>query len=61
MAHTILVVDDEPRIVSVIESYLAQYGYRVVNLIMGKRPSFWLEGKARLDHSRYYDASHGWP
>lgn len=30
MAHTILVVDDEPRIVAVIESYLAQYGYRVV-------------------------------
>ncbi len=36
MAHTILVVDDEPRIVSVIESYLAQYGYRVLKSYNGE-------------------------
>jgi DNA-binding response OmpR family regulator len=31
-----MVVDDEPRIVSVIESYLAQYGYRVVKSYNGE-------------------------
>ena len=36
MDSTILVVDDEPRIVSVIESYLAQYGYRVLKYYNGE-------------------------
>jgi DNA-binding response OmpR family regulator len=36
MTNTIMVVDDEPRIVSVIESYLAQYGYRVVKSYNGE-------------------------
>ncbi|MBN2043386.1 MAG: response regulator transcription factor [Anaerolineales bacterium] len=36
MSKTILVVDDEPRIVSVIESYLGQYGYRVVKSYSGE-------------------------
>jgi DNA-binding response OmpR family regulator len=36
MSKTIMVVDDEPRIVSVIESYLAQYGYRVVKSYNGE-------------------------
>jgi DNA-binding response OmpR family regulator len=36
MTNTIMVVDDEPRIVSVIESYLAQYGYRVIKSYNGE-------------------------
>jgi DNA-binding response OmpR family regulator len=36
MTNTIMVVDDEPRIVSVIESYLTQYGYRVVKSYNGE-------------------------
>jgi len=36
MTKTIMVVDDEPRIVSVIESYLAQYGYRVIKSYNGE-------------------------
>jgi DNA-binding response OmpR family regulator len=36
MTNTIMVVDDEPRIVSVIESYLAQYGYRVLTSYNGE-------------------------
>ena len=36
MTNTIMVVDDEPRIVSVIESYLAQFGYRVIKSYNGK-------------------------
>lgn len=36
MAKTIMVVDDEPRIVSVVESYLAQYGYRVITSYNGE-------------------------
>ena len=30
MAKTIMVVDDEKRLVSLVESYLTQEGYRVV-------------------------------
>jgi DNA-binding response OmpR family regulator len=37
MTNTIMVVDDEPRIVSVIESYLTQYGYRVVKSYDGEK------------------------
>lgn len=36
MTNTIMVVDDEPRIVSVIESYLTQFGYRVVKSSNGE-------------------------
>ena len=31
MSKTIMVVDDEKRLVSLVESYLAQEGYRVVS------------------------------
>ena len=36
MSKTILVVDDEPRIVSLVESYLSQFGYRVVTASNGE-------------------------
>jgi DNA-binding response OmpR family regulator len=36
MSKTILVVDDEKRLVSLVESYLAQEGYRVVSAYNGK-------------------------
>jgi len=36
MAKTIMVVDDEKRLVSLVESYLAQEGYRVVSANNGK-------------------------
>ena len=36
MSKTILVVDDEPRLVSLIESYLTQEGYRVARAANGK-------------------------
>lgn len=36
MAKTIMVVDDEKRLVSLVESYLAQEGYRVVSAYNGK-------------------------
>jgi two-component system, OmpR family, alkaline phosphatase synthesis response regulator PhoP len=36
MSKTILVVDDEKRLVSLVESYLAQEGYRVVTAYNGK-------------------------
>jgi len=36
MAKTIMVVDDEKRLVSLVESYLAQEGYRVVTAYNGK-------------------------
>ena len=36
MAKTILVVDDEQRLVSLVESYLKQEGYRVVTAFNGK-------------------------
>lgn len=36
MVRTILMVDDEPRIVSLVESYLSQFGYRVVTAYNGE-------------------------
>jgi len=36
MSKTIMVVDDEKRLVSLVESYLAQEGYRVVSAYNGK-------------------------
>jgi DNA-binding response OmpR family regulator len=36
MSKTILVVDDEKRLVSLVESYLAQQGYRVLSASNGK-------------------------
>lgn len=36
MTNIIMVVDDEPRIVSVIESYLVQYGFKVVKAYDGE-------------------------
>jgi len=36
MAKTIMVVDDEKRLVSLVESYLTQEGYRVVSAYNGK-------------------------
>jgi len=36
MAKTIMVVDDEKRLVSLVESYLTQEGYRVVTAFNGK-------------------------
>ena len=36
MAKTIMVVDDEKRLVSLVESYLSQEGYRVVTAYNGK-------------------------
>ena len=36
MSKTILVVDDEKRLVALVESYLAQEGYRVVSAYNGK-------------------------
>ncbi len=36
MSHTILVVDDEKRLVSLLHSYLTQEGYRVVTAYNGK-------------------------
>lgn len=36
MSKTIMVVDDEKRLVSLVESYLAQEGYRVVTANDGK-------------------------
>jgi two-component system, OmpR family, alkaline phosphatase synthesis response regulator PhoP len=35
VAHTIMVVDDEPRLVSLLESYLTQAGYRVASACNG--------------------------
>jgi len=37
MAKTVMVVDDEPRLVSLIESYLNQFGYRVVKAHDGEQ------------------------
>ena len=36
MSKTIMVVDDEKRLVSLVESYLNQEGYRVVSAYNGK-------------------------
>ena len=36
MSKTIMVVDDEKRLVSLVESYLAQEGYRVVTAYNGR-------------------------
>ena len=36
MSKTIMVVDDEKRLVSLVESYLVQEGYRVVSANNGK-------------------------
>jgi DNA-binding response OmpR family regulator len=36
MPQTILIVDDEKRLVSLVQSYLAQEGYRVVTAYNGK-------------------------
>jgi two-component system OmpR family response regulator len=36
MSKTIMVVDDEKRLVSLVESYLLQEGYRVVTAHNGK-------------------------
>ena len=36
MAKTIMVVDDEKRLVALVESYLTQEGYRVVSAYNGK-------------------------
>ncbi len=36
MPQTILIVDDEKRLVSLVESYLTQEGYRVVTAFNGK-------------------------
>ncbi len=36
MSKTILVVDDEPRILTIIENYLKQYGFRVIKAINGE-------------------------
>ena len=36
MAKTIMVVDDEKRLVSLVESYLTQEGYHVVSAYNGK-------------------------
>ena len=40
MSKTILVVDDEARLVSLIESYLTQEGYRVVRAANGRQALF---------------------
>ena len=40
MSKTILVVDDEARLVSLIESYLTQEGYRVVKAANGRQALF---------------------
>jgi DNA-binding response OmpR family regulator len=37
MAKTILVVDDEPRLVALLEAYLKQEGYRVVTAGDGRQ------------------------
>ena len=36
MSKTIMVVDDEKRLVSLVESYLTQEGYRAVTAYNGK-------------------------
>ena len=36
MPQTILIVDDEKRLVSLVESYLTQEGYRVITAFNGK-------------------------
>jgi len=36
MSNTILVVDDEPRILTIIENYLKQYGFHVIRAINGE-------------------------
>jgi len=36
MTNTIMVVDDEPRLVSLIETYLVQYGYQVLKAFNGR-------------------------
>lgn len=40
MAKTIMVVDDEPRLVSLVEAYLTQEGYRVVTAGDGRQAMF---------------------
>ena len=36
MAKTVMVVDDEPRLVSLIETYLIQFGYQVLKAYDGE-------------------------
>ena len=40
MSHTILVVDDEKRLVSLLEAYLSQEGFRVVTAGNGREALF---------------------
>ena len=40
MSHTILVVDDEERLVALLDSYLTQEGFRVVNAANGRDALF---------------------
>ena len=59
MSKTIMVVDDEKRLVSLVESYLAQEGYRVVTHTTGKGSAFG-GGKNRSDRPGCNDAGNGW-
>lgn len=57
MPQTILIVDDEKRLVSLVESYLTQEGYRVVTAFNGKDALGVAEkGKTRSGHSGHHDA-----
>ena len=62
MANTIMVVDDEKRLVSLLESYLDQEGFRVVKAANG-REALYLARQEKpdlivLDHNR---VCHGSP
>ena len=48
MTKTIMVVDDEKRLVSLVESYLNQEGYRVVTAFNGREALAVAERRNRI-------------
>ena len=58
MSKTIMVVDDEKRLVSLVESYLTQEGYRVVTAHNG-RDALTVAHREKPDLIRYSQANSG--
>ena len=56
-AKTVLVVDDEARLVSLVETYLTQSGFRVVTAPNGREAlSVAQRPESGPDHPRHHDA-----
>ena len=56
-AKTVLVVDDEARLVSLVETYLSQSGFRVVTAPNGREALSVAQVKEPgFDHPRHHDA-----